>query len=350
MRKYSASDNKCLVLDVRSITQLIFMSSVFKDKIFHANTVLIWKGNVSNLKLAEKFFTIPKNFYILDIDIQDSKLIFNRKSISKIKKMCKKINKKYEYIELSSSFASGFYFELLKHFLRAEDESIIQFDDGLINELIEPNRYRVIKFIIYAIHGMFLFPSRYKLFSDIRFKKIYSSIKPNNIDAIDNKIVHDVSHVVSKKISSISKKNISIRNSNSAILMTTHSVESGRMTSPEYQKMIKNVFNKLKDNGITDIYLSSHPSEKNSNNNFYRDLGMNLTFQHYPSELLVANKNITSFASPMNSTILLSHHLRLLDSIELIIGYLPKKHLYLIKIAKLISNILSKYPLTYYVL
>ena len=132
--------------------------------------------------------------------------------------------------------------------------------------------------------------------------------------------------------------------------MTTHSVESDRMTTPEYQKMIKNVFNKLKDNDVTDIYLSSHPAEKNSNNNFYRDLGMNLTFQYYPSELLVANKNITSFASPMNSTILLSHHLKLLDSIELIIAYIPNKSPYVKMVMKLISNILSKYPLTYYVL
>jgi len=350
MRKYNAFNNKCLVLDVRSITQLIYMSSVFEDRIFHMNTILIWKGKESTLKLAENFFTMPRNCYILDIDIQDSRLIFNPRAKSKIKKLCKKINNKYEYIELSSSFASGFYFELLKHFLGADDESIIQFDDGLINALIEPNRYRVIKFIIYAIHGMFHFPSRYKLFSDIRFKKIYSSMKPNNIDAIDNKIVHDVSHIVSKKISSLSLKNISIRNSRSAILMTTHSVESARMTSAEYQKLIKNVFNKLKDNGITDIYLSLHPSEKNSNNNFYRDLGMNLTFQHYPSELLVANKNITSFASPMNSTILLSHHLKLLDSIELIIAYIPNKSPHVKRGVKLISNILSKYSLTYYVL
>jgi hypothetical protein len=350
MTKYNSSDSKCLILDVRSITHLIYMSSVFEDRIFHVNTILIWKGKASTLKLAEKFFTMPKNCYILDINIQDSKLIFNLKAISKIKKLCKKINNKYKYIELSSSFASGFYFELLKHYLGVKDESIIQFDDGLINELKEPNRYRAIKFIIYAIHGMFHFPSRYKLFSDIRFKKIYSSIKPNNIDAIDNKAVHDISHIVSKKISTISLKNISIINSRSAILMTTHSVESDRMTTPEYQKMIKNVFNKLKDNGVTDIYLSSHPAEKNSNNNFYRDLGMNLTFQYYPSELLVANKNITSFASPMNSTILLSHHLKLLDSIELIIAYIPNKSPYVKMVMKLISNILSKYPLTYYVL
>ena len=80
--------------------------------------------------------------------------------------------------------------------------------------------------------------------------------------------------------------------------MTTHSVESERMSKSEYRQLITDVYSKLKELGVKDIYLSKHPAEKHSNDDFYNEIGLNAFYQDYPSELLVANNNAPrTFAS-----------------------------------------------------
>ena len=73
------------------------------------------------------------------------------------------------------------------------------------------------------------------MFSDKRFKKIYTSINPDNIISIENKQVVDISDHVSKIIYQISLEHINIESSKSAILMTTHSVESERVSKSEHR-------------------------------------------------------------------------------------------------------------------
>jgi len=339
-----------IVLDARSITQLLYMHSAIGDQFSEKNTTLLWKGRKADLLLASKLIDIPKNYYILDIDSQDKKLMLNFKTVRKIKNICKSICPSSNKTQLCTSYASGMYFELLKSSLSVDDENVIQFDDGLVNELIEINKYRLFRFIIYLLHGFVCFPSKYRMFSDKRFERIYTSINPDNIISIENKQVFDISEHVSKNFYQTSLNSINIDSSKSAILMTTHSVESERMSNSEYHKLIKDVYSKLIELGAKDIYLSKHPTEKNSNDNFYNKIGLIASYQDYPSELLVANKNITYIANPINSTIVMSDYFNYLNKIDVVISYLPKNVPYQNEKVKMIDRVLLKYSAEHYVL
>jgi len=339
-----------IVLDVRSITQLLYMHSAIGDQFSEKNTTLLWKGRKSDLLLASKLIDIPKNYYIFDIDSKDHKLMPNFKTVRKIKNICKLISLSSNNIQLCTSYASGMYFELLKSSLSVDDGDVIQFDDGLVNELIEVNKYRLFRFIIYLLHGFVCFPSKYRMFSDKRFKRIYTSINPDNIISIENKQVVDISDHVSKNFYQISLNSINIDSSKSAILMTTHAIESKRMSKTEYHKLIKDVYSKLIELGAKDIYLSKHPSEKNSNDNFYNKIGLIAFYQDYPSELLVANKNIAYIANPLNSTIMMSAYFKHLNEIDAVVSYYPKNSPYKDERIKMVDKILPKHSIEHYVL
>ena len=339
-----------IVLDARSITQLLYMHSSIGNRFADKNTILLWRGRKSDLLLAFKLIDIPKSYYILDIDSQDKKLMLNFKTVRKIKNICKSIRPSSNKTQLFTSYASGMYFELLKSSLSVDDGDVIQFDDGLVNELIEINKYRFFRYIIYLLHGFVCFPSKYRMFSDKRFKRIYTSINPDNIISIENKQVFDISEHVSNNFYQISLNSINIYSSKSAILMTTHAIESKRMSKSEYHKLIKDVYSKLIELGAKDIYLSKHPSEKNSNDNFYNKIGLIASYQDYPSELLVANKNIAYIANPINSTIMMSDYFKHLNKIDVVISYLPKNAPYKNERVKMIDRVLLKYSADHYVL
>ena len=71
----------------------------------------------------------------------------------KIKIMRKSIAKRSNEIGLYISHASGMYFEVLKASLCVENQKVTEFDDGLINEFIVANKYRLIRFVAYLFHG-----------------------------------------------------------------------------------------------------------------------------------------------------------------------------------------------------
>jgi len=339
-----------LVLDARSITQLLYMHSVIGDCFSEKNTTLLWKGRKSDLLLASKLIDIPKDYYILDIDSRDNILMLDIRTTKNIKKICKSISHTSIKAQLCTSYASGMYFELLKSSLSVDDENVIQFDDGLSNELIEINKYRPFRFIIYLLHGFVCFPPKYRMFSDPRFKKIYTSINPDNIVSIEDKKVIDVSDHVSKNFYQISLEHIYVDNPESAILLTTHSVESGRMVQGDYHQLITGVYSKLKRLGVKDVYVSKHPAEKHSNDDFYNKIGLIATYQDYPSELLVSNNNIVYVAHPMNSTIMMSNYFNHLNKIFAVISYWPKSSPYKSERVKMINKILSKHSAEHYVL
>lgn len=334
-------ENSIVVLDARSITQLLYMYSVVGNLFLKRNVILIWKGKESNLRKVSKFIDIPKDIYILDINSQDRSLMLNFNSVRKIKRVCREVYTPCRKIQILTSYASGMYFELLKSTLSVEDENVIQFDDGLANEIVEINRYRFLRFLIYLTHNFYHFPSKYRLFSDRRFKKIYTSINPKNIVAINTKEMVDISSCVAKNFRRISLNFLSVVNSKSAILMSTHSVESKRMSQGQYQKLIKEAYAKLKEFGAADIYLSKHPAEKNSNDEFYRELGLILTYCDIPSELLVANKNVHYIGNPINSTIMISAYLNQLEGIQGVVSYVPDKSVHEKKRIDIIKKILS---------
>ena len=348
--RLSFLNNTTVVLDARSITQLLYMHSIIGDQSFKETVILLWKGKKSDLLLASKLIKLPKRYHILDIDSRDKALMFDFKTIKNIKNICKSIASDFSNVQLCTSFASGMYFELLKSSLPVKDDNVIQFDDGLINELVAVNRYRFFKFVIYLLHGFACFPSKYRLFSDPRFKRIYTSINPGNIISIENKQVVDISDHVAKNFYQISLENVKIDNPKSAILMTTHSVESGRMAQSEYHQLITDVYSKLQGLGVKDVYLSKHPAEKHSNDDFYNKTGLIATYQDYPSELLVANKNIAYIANPMNSTIMMSNYFKHLNEIDAVVSYWPKNSPYKDERIRMVDKILSKHSAEHYIL
>ena len=331
-----------LIIDARSITQLIYVSSIFGKLFNKSNTFLIWKGSKKDLLLAKKLLRIPKNYYILNINSVDKHLFFDFKSIKNIKTLCKKITLKSPSNRLCSSFASGFYFDLLKSSLKIKNSDVIQFDDGLINEFVQKKKYRIIRFIMNMIHGFLYFPSEYSLFSDKKFNKIFTSINPQNIISSNNKNIVDISKDVTLTFTKLSKKYINISTPNSALIMTAPTIEGGRMTKNEYQKLILTVYSKLKNFGIKKIYLSKHPSEKKMSDLLYKKLGFDFTYANYPSELIMLNKNISLIVNPINSTILMSEYFGLLNNKSNVISYIPNNSPFIdIRINK-INEILSK--------
>ena len=124
--------------------------------------------------------------------------------------------------------------------------------------------------------------------------------------------------------------------------MTAPTIEGGRMTKNEYQKLILTVYSKLQNFGIKKIYLSKHPSEKKMSDLLYKKLGFDFTYANYPSELIMLNKNISLIVNPINSTILMSEYFGLLNNKSNVISYVPNNSPFIdIRINK-INEILSK--------
>ena len=113
---------------------------------------------------------------------------------------------------------------------------------------------------------------------------------------------------------------------NSALLCTHHSVESGKMKKVEYLNQIKNVIEKIKENGIDHIYFKMHHDEDDSKEQIYESLGLKkIRGSFFPSEVYLASENIKILANPYNSVFFISFFLDLLKD-KKIICYDLKNH------------------------
>lgn len=339
-----------LIFDARSITQLLYMYSAFEDVFSADNSLLLWKGAESDLLLASKLIQLPQNIVILDIISINTDLMKDFRIIKKIKNTLSLVSTRPGTTRLCTSYASGIYFELIKSVLSIENNNIIQFDDGTNNELVEVNDYRLIRSLIYMIHGISCFPAKYKLFSDHRFKNIYTSINPDHIVEDSSKAVVDISERVSRTFSRISESHVNVTTPKAAVLMTTHSVESQRTSKNEFQSLIGDVYTRLKDLGAQEIYLSKHPAEKYENDEFYKSIGLNTSYQGFPSELLVANKNIKFIGNPFNSTLIMCDYLKLLHHIKSVVSYWPVNAPYKVQRIRMAESLLLKYHADHYII
>jgi len=339
-----------LIIDARSITQLIYINSVFGKLFSNKDIFLIWKGSKDDLELANKLLIVPKFFYILDIDSTDKKLSFNFKNVRKIRALCKRITLTTTPNTLCTCFSSGLYFDIIKNALHIKDESVIQFDDGSINSFVRKRKFRLLRFATNLMHGFFHLPSDYIMFSDKRYNKIFTSINPKNIIDLEYKSVIDISPLVASSYKKLSDKFVSIKMSGSALFMSAPTIEAGRMTISEYHKLILVVYSRLKELDVNKIYLSKHPSEKNNSDSLYRKLGLEFTYANYPSELIMINKNISIVVNPINTTMHMAEPLGLLKNITDVISYVPAKSPYKnIRISS-ISKVLAKNNINHHVI
>lgn len=336
-----------IIFEARSTTHLLYMYSEFQELFYAESSMVLFKGSQSDLKLASGLIRLPPNIIVMDLVSMDRVLLMDFIGIRKIKRIMSRISTCPDTTKLCTSYGSGIYFELIKSCLSIKNDNVILFDDGLSNELVEVNPKRVIRSFMYIVHGIYCFLPKYKLFSDPRFKQIYTSICPEYLTN-SKKLVTDISSNVGETISRISNNNIKIPNPKSALLMTTHSVESKRSSKDDFENVIKNVVFKLKDLGVRDIYLSKHPAEHDLNNSFYQSIGLITEYKDCPSELLVANQNITVIANPYNSTLIISDYIKLLGNIEVVVSYWPLNAPHKDERVRMIEKIVQKYTIQSY--
>ena len=80
-----------LVIDGRSITQVLYIYCVFGKHFRKKSTILIWKGKAADLFLLSKIIKIPNHSHVLSIDSRDPLLAFNFQAVKEIKSLIKKI-------------------------------------------------------------------------------------------------------------------------------------------------------------------------------------------------------------------------------------------------------------------
>jgi len=331
-----------IIIDARSITHYLYIFSFLKNKIKKENIIIIWTGKKEHLVFLNKLLELPKIIYSLDINTKSTSLIFDLLALKKIKKISSELVKKYPSRQLLTTYASGLYFEFLKKNLNISDKNVIQFDDGSLNLIVKQNKFRIIKKILFYFYGINIVQPKYILFSDERFISIYTSLNPKNIININKKIIINISKNVNDLFSFLSNKHLWIPKLNSAVLLTTHSVESKRMVIADYQNLITRVYKNLKLNGANEIYLSKHPAETSINDSFYLDLGLKLEYSSFPSEFFLINNNINYIANPFNSTIIVGYQMGLLNKINYVLNFTPKKNADAQERFQIINKILLK--------
>jgi len=337
-----------LVIDGRSITQVLYIYCVFGNHFRKKSTILIWKGKAADLFLLSKIIKIPSHSYVLNIESRDPLLAFNFKAVKEIKTLIKNIKCKSTDYTLCTCFASGLYFEIIKEFLNIKNVNVIQFDDGLINEYVVKINYRTFRFFIYLMHGFINFPSKYSLFSDIRYNKIFTIAHPKNIYSYSNKFIVNISLHVKNLFQTISSRNITIQIPNSVVFMTAPLVEAGRMKKSEYQKLILKALERIKKNKFKKIYLSKHPSENKDNDLFYKKIGLDFSYVDFPSEIIIMNENIKGIVNPLNSTLFLANQLDLLKNIKVVVSYYPTNAPFILSRIKKINNLLVEKKISHY--
>ena len=70
------------------------------------------------------------------------------------------------------------------------------------------------------------------------------------------------------------------------------------MKKVEYLNQIKNVIEKIKENGIDHIYFKMHHDEDDSKEQIYESLGLKIRGSFFPSEVYLASENIKILANP----------------------------------------------------
>lgn len=312
--------NTKVVLDARSITQLLYMLSYVNANTTLTDVTILWIGRPELIKSIKKYLHLPEVINMSNANISDSNILFNYFLLFKISGKIPPINKK---IVLFTAFNHGLYFSMLKSKLSLSPGSIYLFDDGSINIIQKYNSKRVLRFILYALHGLPIEWSKYRLFCNKKYNKIYTVLSKDVIPecAKEKKIVNIsgyVSSLYSLLFKKIYKGKIRI---NSALLLTHHAVESRRLSIGEYQDLIVSVVNKIKFYGVENIYLSTHHLEGDINKEFYKSLELILIHEDFPAELFLSSEKISIIAQPYNSTPLIANFIGLLSNINTIISY-----------------------------
>jgi hypothetical protein len=153
--------------------------------------ILLWYGEDKALDLFSKLSSIPNHFFIFN-NINKKTIWFDFFKVMQLKNKFIKINNQFPNInQIYSSYNYGIYFELIKKIFKVKNKNIILFDDGISSLIKIKNRNRLLKSLIYLLHGIFIFISKYRLFYDKKYLLIKSIFFKKN--QIKYKLIENIS-------------------------------------------------------------------------------------------------------------------------------------------------------------
>jgi len=311
-----------VLLEARTPSQLLYMLSYVNHNVAIKNTTILWSGPLNFIYSLGRHVDLPNIVIITEVTPSDSNVVFNYDLFFNIKKQIKSLKTNKNTI-LFTAFNHGIYYTMIKRFLSLSENNVFLFDDGSINTFQKRNSHMFIRGLVYSFHGLLPEFNKYLLFCNNKYNKIFTvfpkSVLPN---CVHNKnivnISMDVNNYYRALYSRIYKAGVK---PNSALLLSHHAVESGRMRQKEYQGLIFDIVYKIKSYGVIDIYLSKHHLETSANDKFYQSLNLKSTYSKFPSELILASNNISIIAQPYNSTLLIAHSIGFSTSFKRVISY-----------------------------
>jgi hypothetical protein len=333
-----------IIFDARNLIQYYLMLSVHKIFFNKYEIYLFWYGSENDYKKINEFIRAPSRVFYFNLHkpLNNKNFLLDLSARQLIKKKTKIIKNSINKILLFTSFPNGLYFEYIKKNLDVKNKDTFVFDDGNINNFIIKNKWRLLIFLRNCLVGLFIFPSKYRLFSDSRFTNIYTI---NSNAKFYNKHTKNIIFIKKYFLETIKKDAIKIKSipKRSAILITAPLVESNRMDINKYQDMISNIIKQLEKYKISNIIHSIHPSETEINKKFYNKNNFLNEYSQYPAELILLNKNINYIISPANSTLMLGESFPVLfKNIDFVFLYsLPMTFMHSIRLDK-VKNFLER--------
>lgn len=336
---------KFLILHASSSMPLIQMLSDLKfNNNIYDKIVILWGGFNEFPKEIMSAFNV--NYECISIArIKGYNLQSLKKYNEFLKLIPKFINDQFEYF-LYTHFNEDLIFQLIKKKLNIKKENIYLFSDGFETYLLKK---RKIKEYLKNFFYMMLFNIKFdrskylSSFSDdiINLKVIAPELL---MQKKHNKKIYNLDKSFYKGCYSIYKKiDFSTISENSALLLTSHCLESNRISMSSYNDLITKIIYKLKQLGIKNIYFKMHHSENfNLKRQYYKSLGLLELNSYYSAEIFLMCSKFVVLAHPYSSTILISYGLGNYNNLKSIISYRTPGRQNSHKKESLSSNIIRK--------
>lgn len=309
-----------ILIDAHSPSHLFFMIPFIGDGDFD----VLWHGDEETLEGMKDFFEFNGEVFHFEIYPEiKKKWFFKYKELNKYRSFLKRNIKNKNYY-LYTAFNSGSYFYALQKYLNIENSNIFLFDDGMATFMKLKNSNRFMKFFLFLFQGILKYPPEYKLFADSSTKNGVSINSDLAFIGKNTKIkFRSNKQQVKEAYSKFFKEKLVDFPPNSAIVLSHHSIESGRMSPPSYFSTIEKVKNEILKLGFENIYIKMHHLEKKTNLKKYEEMGFEIfQNQNIPIEVAFFSKNLNLIAQPYNSPIFIGASLELLSNKKIISYYL----------------------------
>lgn len=307
-----------IYLDARSYAQLLYMLALIEHYGFLNKCTLVTSNKYVNLDFIPTSIALPKESLRFDYGISDTSLSFKYKLLAAIRKKIRSHLGKSSAL-LITGYNYGLYFETIKRGLNINSDDIVLVNDGIGNDVIIKNKV-LYKTLFYLVNGYLRFVTKERLNRDISLC-FFATISKTQVASAKCCVIR-IGKIVSDYYMHLAIKEPElIRVNKSALLLSHHAVENGRMSLAAYKYKIKQVVSVLKEKGFTDIYLSKHHTETDINNNLYDELKLIYLDNRLPAEFQMVRYKFKAVAHPFNSCVVVLNALDFLKNVDLVISY-----------------------------